>query len=91
MHFMLHMRATPEAMMEAGRVLSPEGVLVVVEFTGPSTDSFRHSHGDLWPGFTREELTTWCLPAGLSPEDGVKMQDSSMMISVFRKGENHAF
>lgn len=92
MHFMLHHAGNPrDAMMEAGRVLSPEGVLVVVEFTGPSTDSFRHSHGDLWPGFTREELTTWCLPAGLFPEDGVKMQDSSMMISVFRKGENHAF
>jgi ArsR family transcriptional regulator len=91
MHFMLHHAGNPrEALAEAGRVLSQGGILVVVEFTGPSTDSFRHRHGDLWPGFTRDELTAWCRPAGLLPQGPVEPKDKSMMISVYRKGENHA-
>ncbi len=91
MHFMLHHAGNPgEAMMEAGRVLSPGGVLVVAEFTGPTAGSFRRRHGDLWPGFTREELTSWCLPAGLAPESWMETKDGSVMISAFRKGKEHA-
>lgn len=88
MHFMLHHVGNPgEVLLEASRVIRAEGRLVLVEFTGHSSDSFRQRHGDLWPGFSPEEILVWCRDAGLTPKETKVFEENSMMILSFQKGE----
>ncbi len=91
MHFMLHHAASPrDALHEAARVLRSRGRLVVVEFTRQPSDSFRQRHGDLWPGFSPEELTEWCAEAGLAQKDEVFPDGQSIEIILFMKGDRDA-
>jgi len=88
MHFMLHHAGNPgEALLEAARVIRGNGRLVLVEFTGHSSDSFRQRHGDLWPGFSPDELLAWCRDAGLTLKVTKVFEEHSMMILSFEKGE----
>lgn len=91
MHFMLHHAGNPgEALLEASRVIRGNGRLVLVEFTGHSSDSFRQRHGDLWPGFPPEEILVWCRDAGLIRKGTKVFEEHSMMILSFEKGEPDA-
>lgn len=88
MHFMLHHVGNPgEVLLEASRVIRGKGRLVLVEFTGHSSDSFRQRHGDLWPGFPPEEILVWCRDAGLTRKETKVFEDHSMMILSFQKGD----
>jgi DNA-binding transcriptional ArsR family regulator/protein-L-isoaspartate O-methyltransferase len=88
MHFMLHHVGNPgEVLLEASRVIRAKGRLVLVEFTGHSSDSFRQRHGDLWPGFSPEEILVWCRDAGLTRKETKVFKENSMMILSFQKGE----
>lgn len=88
MHFMLHHAGNPgEALLEASRVMRHRGRLVLVEFTGHSSDAFRQRHGDLWPGFPPGEVLAWCRDAGLALTVRRVLEEHSMMILSFEKGE----
>lgn len=89
MHFMLHHAGNPrDAVHEAARVLRGRGRLVLVELARHSSDSFRHRHGDLWPGFTPGELTGWAVEAGLLPAFESVNEEHSILIMSFTKGDN---
>lgn len=91
MHFMLHHAGDPcEVLLEASRVIRNHGRLVLVEFTGHSSDSFRQRHGDLWPGFPPGEILAWCREAGLAHIGTKEFEEHSMMILSFEKGDADA-
>jgi ArsR family transcriptional regulator len=90
MHFMLHHAGNPrDAVKEASRVLNASGSLVLAEFTGHTAESLRSRHGDLWPGFTPDELKQWGGEAGLSPDFEMIVEEHSMMVLSMSKGDNH--
>ncbi len=89
MHFMLHHAGNPRgAVQEAARVMRGRGRLVLVELTGHTPDSFRHRHGDLWPGFTAGELTGWAVESGLLPAFENVLEEHSTLILSFTKGDD---
>ncbi|EPR41950.1 transcriptional regulator, ArsR family [Desulfovibrio sp. X2] len=66
----LHHLAEPAAgLAEAGRVLAPGGCLLLVDFAKHEREAMRTRHGDLWLGFSLEELGAWCAAGGLTVAD----------------------
>jgi len=59
-----HLSDPGAALVEAGRVLSPTGRLVVIDFTSHGDESMRGRFGDRWLGFSREQLSAWLDRAG---------------------------
>lgn len=87
MHFMLHHAGNPrDAVMEAARVLKESGSLVIVEFTGDPATPNLGRHGDLWPGFSRDELEMWGTEGGLIPGYEEELEEHSMIIFSMVKG-----
>ena len=56
----LHHLSKPEAAIaEAGRILKPEGVLIITDFHKHRNEQMRHIYNDRWLGFSSQEMTTW--------------------------------
>lgn len=63
----LHHIASPaEAFAQCASLLSPGGVLLVVDLCRHHQDWVRDSCGDLWLGFEAEELCNWARQAGFN-------------------------
>lgn len=88
LHMVLHHCGNPSgAVAEAARVLAPGGVLLLVELTEHADDSFRNIHGDLWPGFSRDAITTIFREAGLSTGEVEEHSDRKILAAAGTKGE----
>jgi ArsR family transcriptional regulator len=62
----LHHAPKPAAAFAAlGKLLGPDGALVVVDYAPHENDALREQQADLWLGFSREELIGFARRAGL--------------------------
>jgi ArsR family transcriptional regulator len=67
-HQVLHYADRPAAVIgEAGRVLRPNGILVLVDFAPHALEFLRDEHAHHRLGFADAEVTEWCRSAGLDP------------------------
>lgn len=63
----LHHAPRPEATVAAlGRLLKPDGALIVVDYAPHEDEGLRDRQADLWLGFSTEELAGFARRAGLS-------------------------
>ncbi|WP_374374131.1 ArsR/SmtB family transcription factor [Dongia sp.] len=66
MNMVLHFAERPDAVvLEAARMLSPGGRLVIVDFTPHHLDRLREEQAHRWLGFDDDQIKTWCTAAGL--------------------------
>jgi ubiquinone/menaquinone biosynthesis C-methylase UbiE/DNA-binding transcriptional ArsR family regulator len=66
MNMVLHFAERPDAVvLEAARMLSPGGRLVIVDFTPHHLDRLREEQAHRWLGFDDDQIRTWCQAAGL--------------------------
>lgn len=66
----LHHLADPQAALaEARRVLTPQGRLVIIDFTPHGDETMRRRFGDRWLGFSREQLSAWLDRSGFTLTD----------------------
>src|SRR5262249_36410614 len=67
-HQVLHYADRPAAaIVEAARVLRPEGFLVLIDFAPHSLEFLRDEHAHRRLGFSDAEVAEWCRAAGLDP------------------------
>jgi len=65
-HQVLHYADRPaDAIAEAGRVLRPNGILVLVDFAPHALEFLREEHAHRRLGFADAEVAEWCRAAGL--------------------------
>ncbi len=66
----LHHLSQPLAgIKEARRALKTGGLLMVVDFDKHTNERMRVKYGDMWLGFSREEIETWLEEAGFRVRD----------------------
>ena len=69
MHQVLHFLAEPaQALREAGRILAPGGVLLIVDFAPHEHEQLREAFAHQRLGFANEQLSTWLGESGLRIE-----------------------
>jgi SAM-dependent methyltransferase len=67
-HQVLHYADRPAtAIVEATRVLRPNGILVLVDFAPHTLEFLRDEHAHRRLGFSDAEVAEWCRSAGLDP------------------------
>lgn len=65
----LHHVPVPQAAVnEAARVLNCNGKIFLIDMAEHNDESLRDEHGDLWLGFSEEDLISWINAAGLRVE-----------------------
>ena len=58
-HSLHHMPRPDRALAEAARTLVPGGRLILVDLAAHREEWLREHFGDLWLGFSREDLHRW--------------------------------
>ena len=67
MHQVLHYLEDPEeAILEAARILSPNGQLLIVDYEDHDRDEFRTDYAHRRLGFSDDDIRRWLSSAGLS-------------------------
>lgn len=88
MHMLLHHCGDPaQALSEAARTLRKGGVAVVIELAEHRDNRFREMQGDLWPGFTMENLNRNLSGSGLKPLEGMTFSNGKVLAAAGEKGE----
>lgn len=65
-HQVLHYLDDPaRAVREAARLLSPGGVLLIVDFAPHSLEFLRNEQKHRWPGFRHEQISSWMKEIGV--------------------------
>lgn len=65
-NMVLHHVPVPQvAVCEAARVLSRNGNIFLIDMAEHNDESLRDTHGDLWLGFSEDDLVSWINAAGL--------------------------
>jgi ubiquinone/menaquinone biosynthesis C-methylase UbiE len=84
-HQVLHYAERPAAVIaEAGRVLRPEGRLVIVDFAPHGLEFLRSEHAHRRLGFADAEVTAWCVAAGLEPEPARLLPGNPLTVALWQ-------
>jgi ubiquinone/menaquinone biosynthesis C-methylase UbiE len=84
-HQVLHYAERPGAVIaEAGRVLRPEGRLVIVDFAPHGLEFLRSEHAHRRLGFADAEVTAWCVAAGLEPEPAQLLPGNPLTVALWQ-------
>jgi ubiquinone/menaquinone biosynthesis C-methylase UbiE len=84
-HQVLHYAERPGAVIaEAGRVLRPEGRLVIVDFAPHGLEFLRSEHAHRRLGFADAEVTAWCVAAGLEPEPARLLPGNPLTVALWQ-------
>jgi len=87
MHMLLHHAGNPsKAVKEAYRVLSDNGVLVLIDLTEYHDLKYKEIQGDLWSGFSSEQITKYLIEAGFKVTDKQLFGNSKVLGFVALKG-----
>lgn len=63
-----HVPVPQQAINEAARVLRKNGKIFLIDMAEHNDENFRDTQGDLWLGFSQEDLINWLNVAGLQVE-----------------------
>jgi ArsR family transcriptional regulator len=75
LHLVLHYLDDPAAaLLEAARLLRPNGRLLIVDFAPHNLEFLRDEHAHRRLGFTQDEIASWCRDAGLKLEASRSLQ-----------------
>jgi ubiquinone/menaquinone biosynthesis C-methylase UbiE len=84
-HQVLHYAHSPAAAIsEAARVLSPGGVLLVVDFAAHEREELRSSDAHIRLGFEDEAMSTWFVGAGLSVDRVEHLKGGELTVTLWR-------
>jgi ArsR family transcriptional regulator len=87
MHMLLHHSGNPlQAMKEAARVLKPGGILVLIDLAEHTDVGFKEVQGDLWPGFTMDQLKEFVKESGFTVEAENRYNNNTVLALAGRKG-----
>jgi ArsR family transcriptional regulator len=87
MHMLLHHSGNPlQAMKEAARVLKPGGILVLIDLAEHTDAGFKEIQGDLWPGFTMDQLKEFVRESGFTVEAENRYNNNTVLALAGRKG-----
>ena len=83
-HQVLHYADRPAmAIAEAARVLRPNGILVIVDFTPHTLEFLRDEHAHRRLGFADAEVAEWCRTAGLDPKPPRRLPGDPLIVSIW--------
>ena len=83
-HQVLHYADRPAAAIaEAGRVLRPDGILVVVDFAPHELEFLRDEHAHRRLGFADAEVAEWCRGAGLDPAPARHLPGDPLTVAIW--------
>jgi ArsR family transcriptional regulator len=84
LHQVLHFSERPaEAVVEAARVLRPEGRLAIVDFTPHELESLRGEHAHRRLGFADAEVRDWLIKANLVPAPPVYLPGTPLTVAIW--------
>ena len=84
LHQVLHYAQAPaHAIAEAGRLLSPGGRLLIVDFAPHERDELRETDAHQRLGFADPAITSWCEGAGLTTERSQHLAGGELTVSLW--------
>ncbi|NKB20229.1 MAG: metalloregulator ArsR/SmtB family transcription factor [Alphaproteobacteria bacterium] len=83
-HQVLHYSENPARVIsEAARVLRPDGVLVVADFSPHNLETLREDHAHLRLGFEDSEILSWFTQAGLIAEPTNHLKGDPLTVTLW--------
>ncbi|MEM7263234.1 MAG: metalloregulator ArsR/SmtB family transcription factor, partial [Planctomycetota bacterium] len=83
-HMVLHHVAhPPQALGEIHRILKPGGRLLLADFRNHDREVYRERLGDLWLGFSEDQLSDWLQSADLVVEDRFELSEEPERPAMF--------
>ena len=83
-HQVLHYSENPARVIsEAGRVLRPDGVLVIADFSPHNLEALREDHAHLRLGFDDAEIGDWFAKAGLVAGPIKKLEGDPLTVTIW--------
>ena len=88
-HQVLHYAEDPlAAVQEAGRVVRPDGQLLVVDFAPHGLEFLRTEHAHRRLGFADEEVAGWCRAAGFEDVSVSHLEGNELTVSIWLARRN---